>query len=144
MSRAGAIADAVKAGITALAFPGVTGERRKIPALPAGKDPPQIVVSVGEEGDTIYLDFEYHVLVRYPVAVTIVTAGGSLMEDDNTLRDWRESIRKKIDDPATYSAVTGFMRTLSAGRVPFDVSALSKDLNFAVQVFTAEVLEDRT
>ena len=144
MSKANDVSAAVKTAIDALALSGVTCTRRKIPVLPYGKDPPEAVVSIGEEGDTTYLDFEGNVIVRYPCAVTLVTGGGSATADDTTLRDWRESIRKEIDDPVTYSGVSGFHRVSSTGRAPFDTAALSKDFNFSVHVFTVEVLETRT
>ena len=114
-----------------------------MPALPAGKDPIEIVVSIGEEGDTQYLDFEGNVIVRYPLAITIVTGGGLNLADDATIHTWRESIRKKLDDSATFSAVTAFHRVTSSQRSPFDISALPKDLNFSIQLFTIEALETR-
>ena len=144
MSKANDVADAIKTGVTALALTGVTVSRSKLPELPPGVSPPEAVVTVGEEGDTIYLDFEGNVIVRYPCAVTLITAGGQVAQDDATFRDWRESIRKKVDDSTIYSTVTGFHRVLSSGRAPFDRSALSKDFNFGIQVFTVEVLETRT
>lgn len=144
MSVAANIGTAVKAGIDALSLSGVTCVVRKIPALAPGQDPPQVSVSVSEEGETTYLDFEGYVIVRYPAAVTVITAGGSTLAEDTTLRTWRESIRKKIDDPATYSGVSGFHRVSSAGREPFDRQGLAADLNYSVQVFTVEVLETRT
>lgn len=147
MSVAGDIADAVVTGVRALSLSGVPSSavvRRKVPTLPHGASPPQVVVSVGAEPETEYLTAAAN-LNRYPVAVTIVTAGGKLLADDETVRAWRQSIRRRIDDleRTTFAAVTGFNRVTTGGRSPFDPAALSKDLNYSVQLFTVEVIEQR-
>ena len=144
MSVAGDIADLTKAAIEALALTGVTVQRRKTPSLPAGENPPQVVISVGEEPETEYLTAA-HNLNRYAMAVTIVTAGGKKLADDETLRSWRQSIRRKLDDleRTTFAALTGFNRVTTGGRSPFNPAALGKDLNYSVQVFTVEVKETR-
>lgn len=142
------IGNALESGIEALALTGVAADqvvRRKIPAVPEGATLPQVVISVGEEGEIRFADFEGSVFVDYPAAVTIVTAGGAKLADDDTLRDWRERVRKKGHDRATYSGVSKFHEVTASGKVPFDVGALSKDFNFSVvAVFTVTCLESRT
>jgi hypothetical protein len=144
VSVAGDIADAIVTAVEALALTGVTVKRRKLPSLPQGEDPPQVVVSIGDEPDTEYLTAVEN-LNRYPVAVTIVTAGGKKLADDETLRTWRQSVRRTLDDleRTTFAAVTGFNRVTTGGKSPFNPQALAKDLNYSVQVFTVEVLEQR-
>jgi hypothetical protein len=141
------VANAVETAVEALALTGVAAGqvvRRKIPAVPEDATLPQVVVSVGEEGDIEFADFEGSVFVGYPVAVTIVTAGGAKLADDDTIRTWRESIRRKCHDRAAYAGVTGFLEVKAQGRVPFDEGALSKDFNFSiVAVFTVTCLESR-
>jgi hypothetical protein len=144
VSVAGDIADLVKTGITALALSSVTVKRRKTLSLPQGEDPPQVVVAVGDEPDTEYLTADEN-LNRYAVGVAILTAGGKKTGDDDTIRDWRQSIRRKIDDleRTTFATLTGFNRVTTGGRNPFNTAGLPKDLNVSIQVFTVEVLEAR-
>lgn len=142
MSVAGDIADAIVTAVEGLALTGVTVVRRKTPSLPAGVDPPQVVVSVAEEGD-IRPHTATKDLVRYPVAVTIVTGGGKKLADDDTVRDWRESIRVAVNTRATFSGVGEFNQVDPGGRAPFTAAALAKDLNHSVLVFTVTTREAR-
>lgn len=144
MSVAADIADAVVTAVEALALTGVTVVRRKTPSLPPGVSPPQVVVSVGEEGDTDYLTATL-CLVTYPVSVTVVTAaGGKKLVDDDTLRGWREQIRGAVDAKTAFAAVSEFNAVHSGGRAPFDPAALAKDLNYSTQTFTVEAIEARS
>lgn len=146
MSKAADVATAVETAVTAisaLTLAGFAVKRRKLPMLPDGENPPQVVVSVAEEGDAVPFEFENRVFVSYPVAVTLVTVGGKAMADDDTMRGYRESIRLAIDKPSIFAAVTGFHSVRSSGLVPFDAAALKQDYNFSVQVFTVGCIESR-
>lgn len=146
MAIATDVATAVETAVQALALAGVGNDqvvRRKVPDVPEGAELPQVVISVGEEGDVRFVDFEGTVVVRYPVAVTIVTDGGAKLADDATVRTWRESIRKKCGDRATYAGVTGFLEVTASGGPPFDRRALSLDFNYSVYSFDVTVLENR-
>jgi len=144
-----AVGDRVKTAIDAIGITSgasaVPSVKRKLPNLPEG-DPlgvPQFVVSVEGEGPTIYLDVEKKIRA-YPVAVTIVTATGAKAADDATVRQWRDQIDAALDTRAAFTTLPGFNDVSAAGRAPFDVSALPKDWNYSVQVFTVEVIEART
>ncbi len=141
MSIAADIETAVVAALNTLAFSGVTVAKRKTPSAPEGKALPLIAVSVGEEGEVEYLTAR-KTMVKYPVAVTIVTAGGTALADNDTIRTWREAIRKKMEAPATFAAVTGFNAVFAGGREPFDRAALAKDLNYSSLLYRCEVIED--
>ncbi len=123
----------------------VPGVKRKLPAVPEGdtKGLPQFVVSVDGEGPTEYLTATQK-LKRYPVAVTIVTAGGQQTGDDATVRKWRELIEKKLDARATWAGLTGWNEVNITSKPPFDVAALPKDFNFATVVAEVQVIEART
>ncbi len=142
MSKATDIADAVVAAVTALAFSGVTVAKRKTPSAPEGKALSLIAVSVGEEGQSERLTYS-KVMVTYPAAVTIVTAQGTALADDHTIRTWREAIRKKMEATATWSGVLGFNEVHAGGKEPYDRAALAKDLNYSSLLYRVEVIEDR-
>ncbi|MBA4192478.1 MAG: hypothetical protein C0467_31300 [Planctomycetaceae bacterium] len=150
MSAANQIGDAIVSALSALGWkvsadPGADDmpvARRKTPSLPSGKEPPAVVVVVGEEGNVEYLTARKY-LVSYPVAVVYITAGGKLLGDDTTLRDRRIVIRNTIDKKSCFTSVTGFDSSSYGGRAPFNTNALNKDLNYSVQVFTISVQEDR-
>lgn len=139
------VAEFVKAAVESL---GITSGgspvgvvRRKTPSLPEGKAPPQIVISVGAEGDTEYLDFEGSEKLSYPVAVTIVSGGGTREADDDTVRGWVQQIRELVGDADTWAGFFGFLDVTRDGKLPFDRAALSKDFNYYTQVFTLRVQE---
>lgn len=143
MSVAGNLADAIVTKVRTLSLvASASVVRRKTPSLPAGTDPPQIVVSIGEEGDvkpmTSAKDF-----VNYPVAVTIVTGAGKQLLDDETIRTWRASIRLAINTRSTFSGVTQFNKVSPTGKAPFNPAALAKDLNYSMLVFTVQTIEAR-
>lgn len=142
MSKAADVSAAVAAAVTALNLTGVTVERRKTPAAPEGATLPQAVVSVGEEGEFDYLTARKK-LVTYPAAVTLVTAGGRKLEEDETLRGWREQVWAAVEARAAWAGLAGWNETTAGGREPFDRAALPKDLNFSFLVFRVNVLEDR-
>ncbi len=143
MSVAGDIADAVVDAIDGLSLAGVTVARRKTPSAPEGKSLPLVAVSIGEAGDSEYV-WAGKVMVTYPVAVTIVTANASPLQDDGTVREWREAIRKKLEDRTSWAAVAEFNEVSSGGREPYDRAALAKDLNYSSLTYRVEALEDRT
>jgi hypothetical protein len=144
VSVAEQVSDAVRAAVDGLSLSGFPDSvALKAPILPPGLEPPQAVVTVGPEGDAEYL-WAGVVLMRYPVAVTLVTAGGYTLADDMTLRGYRERVRKVLDTEATYSGVTGFNTITVGGRAPFDMAALDKTLNYSTVVVTVEVIESRT
>lgn len=145
------IADAVVSAIQGLNLTGLPDAnvvKRKTPSLPPGKDPPCVVVVVGEggeEGQTEELS-AFWKLNRYPTTVIIITAaGGKLLADDETVREWRVLIEQELDDRerATFASVTGFNKVYTIGKAPFDGSVLPKDLNFSAQTFSVEVVETR-
>jgi hypothetical protein len=143
------IADAVVTAIRGLGL--IDAEsvvKRKTPSLPPGKDPPCIVVVVGEagaEGQTEPLTWNQKVN-RYPTLVVIITAaGGKALADDETLRNWRDLIEDEIDDKerTTFASVPGFNVVTTTGQAPFDGSVIPKDLNYSAQTFNVEVIEQR-
>lgn len=142
------VGDKVVAALTALAI--TTGapavlvpiSRRKLPNLPEGKPPPEIVVSVGAYGRVEPIDATRD-MVSYPMAVTIVTGGGKAGYDA-TIDQWRQQIRRALQTRANYAALAGWNAVTTEGKEPFDPAALAKDFNYSVQVFTVEVLESRT
>jgi hypothetical protein len=143
MSVAGDIADAVVTAVRGLSLvPSASVVRRKTPSLPQGVDPPQIVVSVGEENEITPLTSTKD-RVRYPVSVTIVTGGGKKLADDDTVREWRESIRVAVNRRATFSGVSEFNQVDPGGKRPFDPGAMAKDLNYSVLTFTVTTREAR-
>lgn len=147
LSKSEAVGDAIEAGLAELGLAVgvvlVTISRRKTPSLPGGKEPPEIVISIGEEGQIEPMDCTRD-FVRYPVAVTIVTGGGAKLGDDATVRAWREQIRKKLQSRSVYAGLAGWNGVSTVGKAPFEPSALPKDYNFSMQVFTVEILESRT
>lgn len=116
--------------------------RRKTPTLPPDKEPPAIVVSVGEEGASESLTGVLDA-VRYPVQVTIITGDGTKAVDNDTLRTWRESIRVAVNKGTAFASVANFESVDPEGRAPFHPAALPKDLNYSILVFTVEVTEAR-
>lgn len=146
MSKAADVAEAIETAVIAipsLITAGFVVKRRKLPTLPDGQDPPQAVVSVAEEGDTEYLAFGGKVLIHYPAVVLLVTAGGKKLGDDDTLRGYRESVRKKVDDPTVFASVSQFHKVRSGGSSPFSPPALKQDYNYSLQTFTVTVVESR-
>lgn len=127
-------------GITSGGSP-VEVVRRKTPSLPEGKSPPQIVISVGAEGPADYLDFEESEGISHPVAVTVVSAGGTREADDDTVRGWIQQIRRLVGKASTWAGFAGFLDVTRDGKVPFDRSALGKDFNYYTQVFTVRLQE---
>jgi hypothetical protein len=142
------IADAVVTAIRGLGL--IDAEsvvKRKTPSLPPGKDPPCIVVVVGEggeEGETEVLT-AVHKLNRYPTTVLIITAaGGKALADDETVREWRVAIEQEVGDSRTcWDSVPGWVFTKTIGKAPFDGSVLPKDLNYSAQTFIPMVVETR-
>lgn len=143
MSRATEISDAVAAALDAAtglsAFPAAL--QLKAPSLPPGLEPPQLVVTVADDGDAEDI-WAGAVLVKYPVAVTIVTAGGTTLGEDATLRTARELIRKLLHRESTYAGVVGLNRTTAGLRLPYDPAGLDKTLNYSTVSATVEVIED--
>ncbi len=142
-SVADKVADAAVLAVQGLAWAAAITERLKTPSLPQGKDPPRVVVCVGEEGETEYLTSRDR-LVKYPLAVVYFSAGGRKLADDAELRERREAVFNAVDAKAAFAAVPEFNAVSRGGRTPFDPGALPKDLNASVQVFTVEAIEGRT
>lgn len=146
MSIAENLGDAAVTALQGLDLTGVADAsivRRKAPTLPIGTDPPAIVVTIGEEQQEHLTGATK--LVTYPLLVTVFTGGGRKLQDDDTLRDWRESIREELDDRGrtTFTAVTGFNKSDFAGGVLYPPAALPKDVNAMALLFEIEVLEPR-
>ena len=149
MSVAGAIADAAVAAVTGLSLtygsPPVAFvvKRRKTPTLPQGIDPPQVVVTVGEEPDTEAAtskkDFK-----RYPLGVAIITATlGRNLKDDEAVRLIREQVHSTINRATTFAGVPQFNRIDPGRRDPFLPGALPKDVNLSTLLFSVEAIESR-
>ncbi len=148
-----AVGDKVQAAIAALNLlkPNVTPNtlvpiaRRKSPSAPEGTSNgvPEIVISVGTEPPSEYVDAQTK-LRKYPVGVTIVTAGGTKAADDLVVRKWRDQIDGAIDTRTAFAGLLGWNDVEAGGGAPFDERALSRDFNYSVQVFTVSVLEARS
>lgn len=138
------IANAVKTAVEALSLAGVTVVRRKTPSVPEGTSAglPQVVVSVREDVETERLTAVTK-RRRFRFAVTIVTAGGQKLADDDTVHTWRESIDDAVFDKqrATFSAVAGFIHLKALGGPVFDPAALPKDFNYSPLSYEAELIE---
>lgn len=145
LSVSEAVGDVGKSAVEALALSGVTVVKRKTPSVPEGTTAPlpQVVITVGEEGPTEYLTATTK-LKTYPLAATIVTAGGVPLADDPTVRAWRQQIEEKLDARATWAGLAGFNEVNITNKLPFDASALAKDFNYSPVVAEVEVLEART
>lgn len=143
LSTSEAVGDAAKAAVDLLALPSVTCVKRKTPSRPEGATAPlpEVVVSVGEEGKAERLTAQTK-LKTYPVAVTIVTAGGQKAADDPTVRDWRQQIEQALFARATWSGIDGWSVVNITDKAPFDTAALSKDFNYSTIVAEVEVVED--
>jgi hypothetical protein len=152
-SKSEEVGDVAKAAVDAIGIlkPGavpdtaVPSVKRKSPSTPEGDTLglPQLVISVGEEGAVEYLDAQTK-LKQYPVAVTIVTASGARAADDVTVRKWREQIEQKLESRAAWATLTGFNDVNITNKAPFDISALSKDYNYAAVLAVVEVVEERS
>lgn len=136
------IGSALASAVTGLGLTGLTVKRRKRPTLPAGTSPPVAVVTVGEEAEVEHLWAGVDAW-RYTVAVTLITAGGSDLADDATLRDWREQVRGVLNAASTYSGVNA-NEVWPGGRPPFPRPGLDSLVNYSVLVARVEVLETRT
>lgn len=150
-SKSEAVGDAVQAAVEDLGLtrPG-SGEavpvaRRKRPDVPEGDTLglAQVVVSVGDPGPTEHLTSREK-MRTYPVAVTIVTAGGRVAGDDMAVRAWRDRIDAAVDTRAAFAGLAGFCGVTAGGGAPFDQTALSKDFNYSIQTFRVSVSEART
>lgn len=131
----------VKAGGTALDSASVV--LRKVPSLPSGKEPPQVVVTVEDEGQTEYLTATTK-LKKCAVAVTIISGNGQKLLDDSTVRTWRQQIEGVLDRRSTWVTLTGWSETNVTNKAPFDTGALSKDLNYSIVAAEVQVVEVRT
>jgi hypothetical protein len=149
MSVAGNIADAVVTAVSALGWTAgdppaaVPVVKRKKPSMPSGKNPMEVVVSVGEEGEVRPMTGSQD-WVKYPATVAIFTAGGKLTGEDADLRDKREELRLALNTRTAFATVPGFNRVTAEGKNPYDPAALAQDLNMSVYVFTVEVAEPRS
>jgi hypothetical protein len=117
--------------------------KRKQPGVPDGdrKGLPQVVVSVGEEGETEYLTATEK-LKKYPVVVLIVTNTGALAGDDPAVRWLRSRVERTLDARSTWrGTVPGFNRVTLRHLSPFERAALPKDLNYSAVVAVVEVVE---
>lgn len=142
-SLAGEYADAAVAGINALLLSGApTAVRRKRPTLPMGTEPPQIVVAVTRRGPTEYLD-NAHDMRTYEGQVAVITTGGELEGDDDTLREWCEDIAWKLERWGTWTVVDEFNDVKLGELIQYDRQAGGRTLNYAVQRFTVESKEPR-
>jgi hypothetical protein len=142
------VGDTAKAIVDGLQLVSTPSVKRKTPSFPEGSVPPlpQLVISVSEEGKTEYLTATQK-LKRYPVAVTIVTSTGHQLADDNTVRQWRQQIEMALEKIANWAALNTTNSTFNEANLtnkpPFDVSALSKDFNYAVVVVEVFLIEPR-
>lgn len=133
-------------GISAITFdsplPAGSIVGRKTPALPSGKNPPAIVVSVDPkpEVEDIYAGF---VMVTYivTIAMYVTTLGAS--NDDTVMDEWRQKIGRKLHDRAAFNSVAGANETTRRDMEPFEQAALEALYNAGVMQIELEVLEPR-
>lgn len=122
--------------------------KRKVPTLPAGKNPVEIVVVVGEETKTEPMDAR-NKLETYALAVVVVGAGGHKLRDNATVRSWVQRIKQRIDDKAraTFAGLPAGAKLNQVdsvgGKLPFDPAGLAADLDYTVVPFEVQTIEAR-
>lgn len=127
-------------------FEGCDVVRRKEPVLLDGETAPMVFVCVGDQtpNERVYSGPSPVDLVKYNVAVVLVTKGGKKAAVDDAVLDWRFAVNNLLNAPSTYSGVDGLNEVTGTGKVPFPRSALKADLNYSVMAVVVDVLEDRT
>lgn len=156
LSSGEAVGDLAVAAIAALSITDgspaavVPVVKRKVPSLPRGKEPPQIVVVVQE--DKLEALTATQKLRTFTLSVVIVRAGGRMLAVDPVVQGWRQQIEQALDDKGKTAfagisiAVTGarFNRCdCVGGPVPFDPTGLPKDVDWSGLRFSVEVIETR-
>lgn len=154
MSIDGQIGDAIVAAIQAIGLevsegppavelPDESVLRRKTPSLPPKKEPPQVVVVVGDTAAKVEWLNATQKLSTWPVSVVIITAGGRKHEDDERSRTWREEIERAVYDQqrTCFADLAGFNECNVSGKSPFDPQALDKDLVYLTSNFEVQVIE---
>lgn len=122
--------------------------KRKVPTLPAGKAPVEIVVVVGAQGPSKSLDAARRT-ATYDLAIVIVAATGHKLRDDPVVRNWIDRIEQRLDDldRDTFAGMPAGSQLVRAdsqgGRLPFDPAALAADLNYVAVPFGVEVEIER-
>lgn len=138
------IAEAVVDAVDALALSGAPAAvRQKIPALPPDVNPPRIVVSVAALPKTETIT-NGHRLKRYKGAVTIYTAGGTQLADDDALGAWVEAIREALERWEIFASVAAFNDVTVEDATLYPTTALGRTLSVASIPFTVETKEART
>lgn len=146
-----AIGDLAVAAVEALGITdggkAVDVKKRKVPALPSGVEPPQIVVVVQEDRTEPYSGTER--LKTYTLAVVIIRAGGRKLAVDPVVQGWRQQIERKLDDRGRdvfvgLPAGARFQQSdCVGGKAPFDMSGLPKDIDWSALAFSVQIIETR-
>lgn len=151
MSVAGDIADKIVTAIQGIGLvvssgPTVTLNnsnvlKRKRPELAEKENPPMIFVVVGENPETEPISATLK-LLKWQVAVVIVSPGGMKLEDDERARGWLDQIEAAVYDKqnTTFSSLSTFNTCDVRGRTPFDPTAMDKGLSYLTTNFTVETL----
>jgi hypothetical protein len=142
-TRAGDIKAAAVAAIQSLSLAGSPEVKAgKTATLPAGKEPPAVRVACTRGGRCEVYDAA-RVIVTYVLVVAMYDATGGQTGDDETLEEWREAINRKLDDRASFSAVTGINEVNRQEGPPFVAQALDALHNASTLTFAVEVIEPR-
>lgn len=146
-SRASEIQAAAAAAVNGLALAGApTAASRRYATLPAGTEPPQIVVTVRRRADVEYLTASENVH-SFDGQVTVFTAAGELTADDDVAGQWLDAIAAAFEKWATWTGgaarVTNF-NDVSVGAVDqFDVSAGGRTVGLSTLKFRIETKEPK-
>jgi hypothetical protein len=144
-TRAKEIGDTAVAKIAALALAGApTPVNWKAPTLPAGVEPPQIVVSVRKRSEVEYLTNE-HNLHSFDGQVTAVTTGGEFLADaDDEPGQWLVAIANEFEKWATWLAtVTNFHDVRLLELQQYQRTAAGKTLDYSTLKFRIETKEPK-
>ena len=143
--QAGMVLEGLTFGSPPVSVPVVV---RKVPVLPSGKDPAQVVIIVDTESRSQPLDALTR-LETFAAFVLFVAAGGHKLAFNSVIGAWRDAAKCRIDDldrQTFASLITGAAinkATYVGGRAPFDTAALGKDLDFSIMPFEIEVTVTR-
>lgn len=147
-SAAKAIRDAAVTKLLTLTLDGSPAVvARKVPALPAGKYPPAVVVATGSAGGIEPLDqgtgAGTRVLVAYPLTVALFAATDGTATDGERLDLWRQTIGRALDDRAVFAAAGDVNEVYRTDDAVFDPAGLDEMYNTAFLRFTVELIEPR-
>lgn len=145
MSIANDIADAVVTKIGTLSLTGATIVSRKQPGFRKGDSDPLITVSVVEDGEEPFSGEAGDAReVDYTVTVTITSknADDGILAPNETLQDWRESIRHALD-VGYLTSVSAVVDTSYTGGSLNSNRALDMQYVYSAMTFRFTALEAR-